>query len=195
MHSDNRTHSSKNAESRRDVEGEIMNALASSIARTRRLTGLPALWLERIAMRERLGAMPERLLADVGLDPVAVAREVRRPLWRPLGERLAPGAPPVRVRERSRHAAGHAGVAAAGGAARRRNLSDAVLNPGASRPEAPACARPMAAGHGSGNWPCPGGIASARQAAPRGRVTWASQMAGSLGGSGCRTKDGPAGRG
>ena len=55
-----------------------MNALASIIARTRRLTGLPALWLERIAMRERLGAMPERLLADVG-------------------ERLAPGAPPVRA--------------------------------------------------------------------------------------------------
>ena len=74
-----------------------MKALTAIIAGTRRLTGLPALWLERIELRARLDTMPERLLVDIGLDPAAVASEVRRPFWRPFGERLAPGAPPVRV--------------------------------------------------------------------------------------------------
>jgi hypothetical protein len=54
---------------------------------------LLALWWVRIELRERLGGMPERLLADIGLDHAAVAREARRPFWRPVGEGLGASAP------------------------------------------------------------------------------------------------------
>jgi uncharacterized protein YjiS (DUF1127 family) len=69
-----------------------MTALAPIIAIVRWISSLPAVWWQRVETRERLGAMPERLLADIGLDHAAVAREVRKPFWRPLGECLAAGA-------------------------------------------------------------------------------------------------------
>ena len=66
-----------------------MNALGSIIAGVLRMRGLLAVWSERVAMRKQLEAMPERLLADIGLGQAQVAREVRRPFWRPFGECLA----------------------------------------------------------------------------------------------------------
>lgn len=74
------------------VEGAIVNALMTIMSSVRRIAGVPALWLERIETRERLSAMPEWLLADIGLDRSAVAREVRRPFWRPFGACLATSA-------------------------------------------------------------------------------------------------------
>ena len=73
-----------------------MNALAPIIAGVRRMWGLLGVWSERVAMRRQLEAMPERLLADIGLGQAQVAHEVRRPFWRPFGERLAPGGPALR---------------------------------------------------------------------------------------------------
>jgi uncharacterized protein YjiS (DUF1127 family) len=69
-----------------------MNAFAPITAVVRRMSSMPAVWLRRVEMCEQLGAMPERLLADVGLDHAAVAREVRKPFWRPFGEDLGAGA-------------------------------------------------------------------------------------------------------
>jgi uncharacterized protein YjiS (DUF1127 family) len=66
-----------------------MNALAPIIASVRRMWSLLAVWSERVAMRRQLEAMPERLLADIGLGQAQVAREVGRPFWRPFGECLA----------------------------------------------------------------------------------------------------------
>ena len=66
-----------------------MNALAPIIAGVLRLRSLLALWSERAAMRRQLEAMPERLLADIGLGHAQIAREVGRPFWRPFGECLA----------------------------------------------------------------------------------------------------------
>jgi len=74
-----------------------MNALAPIIAGVLRMPGLLAAWSERVAMRKQLEAMPERLLADIGLGQAQVAREVRRPFWRPFGEGLAPGGPSLRA--------------------------------------------------------------------------------------------------
>jgi uncharacterized protein YjiS (DUF1127 family) len=66
-----------------------MTALGSIIAGVLRIRGLLAAWSERAAMRKQLEAMPERLLADIGLGQAQVAREVGRPFWRPFGECLA----------------------------------------------------------------------------------------------------------
>ena len=44
---------------------------------------------ERARMRRTLGRMSDRLLADVGLSPEAVAHEVEAPFWRPIGPELA----------------------------------------------------------------------------------------------------------
>lgn len=73
-----------------------MNALAHIIAGVLRLGRVPAVWAARVAMREQLGAMPERLLADIGLNPAAVAREIRKPFWRPLGDCVEAGAAALR---------------------------------------------------------------------------------------------------
>jgi uncharacterized protein YjiS (DUF1127 family) len=62
------------------AEDEAMKALAV-ITGLVRIARLPALWSERAAMRTRLEALPERLLADLGLDREAV--------WRPFGACLA----------------------------------------------------------------------------------------------------------
>jgi uncharacterized protein YjiS (DUF1127 family) len=67
------------------------------IAGVRRMRSLLALWSERVAMRTQLEALPECLLADIGLSQAQVAREVRRPFWRPFGECLAPGGPALRA--------------------------------------------------------------------------------------------------
>jgi uncharacterized protein YjiS (DUF1127 family) len=75
------------------TEGEAMKALARIIAGVLRIRSLPAVWSARVGMREQLGAMPERLLTDIGLDHAAVAREIRKPFWRPLGECVETGAP------------------------------------------------------------------------------------------------------
>jgi uncharacterized protein YjiS (DUF1127 family) len=74
-----------------------MNFLASIITGVLRMRRLLALWSERVAMRRQLEAMPERLLADIGLGQAQVAREVQRPFWRPFGEGLAPGGPGLRA--------------------------------------------------------------------------------------------------
>ena len=71
-----------------------MNALAPVITGLARIARAPAVWSERTAIRARLEAMPERLLADVGLDRAAVAREARRPFWRPFGACLEPDPTP-----------------------------------------------------------------------------------------------------
>jgi uncharacterized protein YjiS (DUF1127 family) len=71
-----------------------MNAFAPVIAGVLRVSSLVAVWSERVEMRRRLAAMPERLLADVGLDRAAVAREARRPFWRPFGACLEPDPTP-----------------------------------------------------------------------------------------------------
>jgi uncharacterized protein YjiS (DUF1127 family) len=70
------------------AEDEAMKALAV-ITGLVRIARLPALWSERAAMRTRLEALPERLLADLGLDREAVLREAHRPFWRPFGACLA----------------------------------------------------------------------------------------------------------
>jgi uncharacterized protein YjiS (DUF1127 family) len=70
-----------------------MKALAHVIAGALRIRSLPAIWSARVVLREQLGAMPERLLTDIGLDHAAVAREVRKPFWRPLRECVETGAP------------------------------------------------------------------------------------------------------
>jgi len=72
-----------------------MNAFAPIVAGVLRVSSLVAIWSERVEMRRRLAAMPERLLADVGLERAEVGREVRRPFWRPFGECLA-GDPSLR---------------------------------------------------------------------------------------------------
>ena len=79
-----------------------MNAFAPLVTLVLRMSSMPAVWLHRVEMREQLGAMAERLLADIGLDHAAVARGVRRPFWRPFGECLAAGAPMVQPRALSR---------------------------------------------------------------------------------------------
>ena len=71
-----------------------MNALAL-ITGLGRIARLPALWSERAALRARLEAMPERLLADIGLDRAAAAREADRPFWRPFGACLEGDLAPV----------------------------------------------------------------------------------------------------
>jgi uncharacterized protein YjiS (DUF1127 family) len=68
-----------------------MNALTPIFAGVLRVSSLLAVWLERVEMRRRLAAMPERLLADVGLERAEVTCEVGRPFWRPFGECLAAG--------------------------------------------------------------------------------------------------------
>jgi len=72
-----------------------MKALAM-ITGLARIARLPALWSERAAMRARLEALPERLLADLGLDRAAALREARRPFWRPFGACLAVDLSPPR---------------------------------------------------------------------------------------------------
>ena len=69
--------------------------MAPVITGLARIGRAPALWSERAAIRARLEAMPERLLADVGLDRAAVAREARRPFWRPFGACLEPDPAPL----------------------------------------------------------------------------------------------------
>jgi uncharacterized protein YjiS (DUF1127 family) len=56
-----------------------MKALAHIIAGALRIRSLPAIWSARVVLREQLGAMPGRLLTDIGLDHAAVAREVGKP--------------------------------------------------------------------------------------------------------------------
>ena len=68
-----------------------MNAFAPIIAGVLRGSSLVAVWSERVEMRRRLAAMPERLLADIGLERAEVTCEVGRPFWRPFGECLAAG--------------------------------------------------------------------------------------------------------
>jgi uncharacterized protein YjiS (DUF1127 family) len=68
-----------------------MNTLAPFIGLAQRISRLAAIWSQRVETRERLRAMPERLLADIGLDHAAVAHEVRRPFWRPFGDCLGAG--------------------------------------------------------------------------------------------------------
>jgi uncharacterized protein YjiS (DUF1127 family) len=70
-----------------------MNTLAPIIALVRHVSSLPALWAQRVVARERLATLPERLLADIGLDHAAVAYELRKPFWRPFGADLGAGAP------------------------------------------------------------------------------------------------------
>jgi uncharacterized protein YjiS (DUF1127 family) len=67
------------------VEDKAMNALGRAVTDLGRFVRLPAVWSGRAAIRTRLAAMPERLLADIGLDRAAVAREARRPVWQPFG--------------------------------------------------------------------------------------------------------------
>ena len=69
-----------------------MKTPARIIAVVGRLSRLPARWLQAIDTRERLGAKPVRLLADIGLDRAAVALEAGEPFWRPFGQCLAAGA-------------------------------------------------------------------------------------------------------
>ena len=45
----------------------------------------PHAWQQRIETRARLGALTRRQLGDIGLNPDAVACEVQKPFWRPLG--------------------------------------------------------------------------------------------------------------
>ncbi|HSA81044.1 MAG TPA: DUF1127 domain-containing protein [Geminicoccaceae bacterium] len=73
-----------------------MNALTPIIAGVLRVSSLLAVWSERVEMRRRLAAIPEHLLADVGLERAQVTREVGRPFWRPFGECLAAGGPSLR---------------------------------------------------------------------------------------------------
>jgi uncharacterized protein YjiS (DUF1127 family) len=48
-----------------------------------RLTAWFCLCIARRRQRRALGALDERLLADVGLSRQQAAREARRPCWRP----------------------------------------------------------------------------------------------------------------
>ncbi len=40
------------------------------------------LWLERYQHRQALAGLDPHLLADLGLDPLEAAHEVRKPFWR-----------------------------------------------------------------------------------------------------------------
>jgi uncharacterized protein YjiS (DUF1127 family) len=51
----------------------------------RRLLRQPGVWLARNRTRERLAALPQRQLRDIGLDPHWVAREAQKPFWQPFG--------------------------------------------------------------------------------------------------------------
>jgi uncharacterized protein YjiS (DUF1127 family) len=54
----------------------------------RRLLRQPDVWLARSRIRVRLATLPQRQLCDLGLSPEAVAQEVQKPFWQPLGVML-----------------------------------------------------------------------------------------------------------
>ena len=39
-------------------------------------------WFERSRQRQALAALDQRLLDDVGITPIAAAREIAKPFWR-----------------------------------------------------------------------------------------------------------------
>ncbi|MEO3431646.1 hypothetical protein [Inquilinus sp. CAU 1745] len=59
-----------------------MSGLVPLLAVTPRLL---ALWWRRAYDRQRMAALPDRLLADAGLDREMAEAEAARPFWRPIG--------------------------------------------------------------------------------------------------------------
>lgn len=59
-----------------------MSAFVPLLSATPRLL---ALWWGRAYDRQRMAALPDRLLADAGLDREMVEAEAAMPFWRPFG--------------------------------------------------------------------------------------------------------------
>lgn len=59
-----------------------MSELVPLLAATPRLL---VLWWSRAYGRQRMAALPDRLLADAGLDRETVEAEAAQPFWRPIG--------------------------------------------------------------------------------------------------------------
>lgn len=59
-----------------------MSGLVPLLSATPRLL---ALWWGRAYERQRMAALPDRLLADAGLDREMVEAEAAMPFWRPIG--------------------------------------------------------------------------------------------------------------
>lgn len=59
-----------------------MSGLVPLLAATTRLL---VLWWSRAYDRQRMAALPDRLLADAGFDRETVEAEAAQPFWRPIG--------------------------------------------------------------------------------------------------------------
>lgn len=46
------------------------------------ILGLPGRWIERSRSRAEMGQLDDRMLRDIGLSRLDVARELRKPFWR-----------------------------------------------------------------------------------------------------------------
>jgi len=59
----------------------LLGTRGTASPRRARGRGLIATWIARSRDRRRLAEMDERLLADIGLDPVQARAEANKPWW------------------------------------------------------------------------------------------------------------------
>lgn len=59
--------------------GNPLRSLVSGVLRT---TDTLYRWQKRVEERQQLASLDQRLLRDIGLDPLDVAREIGKPFWK-----------------------------------------------------------------------------------------------------------------